>query len=173
MAVRHGEDVFEFSADVAGIGWAVTIGADSDLQVAALNKRRHVEVTQFRLIDDVAEHFELLAVGVDLSVQGHVVGSDDGENSLGEVILRIGAYDKLDVSAAAKLLEILIRPRSDDDDPCPGGAKGLNFPRGNVAGANDDDTLASKIEIYRVFGHEVNIPRKPGRATNKCHVDAE
>ena len=152
-----GELVLKFFPQVPGIGWAVAIGADSDLQRAAFDDSRDEEITQVRLVNDIAQYLKLLAVFVDAVIQVEVIGCCDGENGLCKIVLRISAYDNLYMRQVAGFLEGGVDFFGDYDDPCTGFVQGVGFSGGDGACANDHDAFTGEIEIYRVPGHVLRL----------------
>ena len=53
-AVVIGELVLKFFPQMPGVGWAVAIGADSDLQRAALNDSGDEEIAKVGLVNNIA-----------------------------------------------------------------------------------------------------------------------
>lgn len=125
--MRIGEEVFEFLSCVCGVCGAVAVGADSDLQWAPVQDGGDVEVAKGRLVDNVAEDFEGLAIFVDLAVEGFIVCRGDDEQGADEVVLGVAADNQFDVGLFAFGLEGFVDVGCDDDDPCTGGAKGADL----------------------------------------------
>lgn len=117
-AVRIGEEVFEFLSCVCGVCGAVAIGSDCYLQGASVEDGGDVEVAKVRLVNDVAEYFEGLAVGVNPAIERSVVGGGDDEQGADEIVLGVAAYDEFDVGLFAFCLEGFVDVVGDDDDPC-------------------------------------------------------
>ena len=86
-----------------------------------------MEIAEGRFVDDVAEDFEGLAVGVYLAVQLGVVGGGDDEEGTDEIILGIGADNQFNVGMIAFCLEGFVDAGGNDDDACAGGAEGADL----------------------------------------------
>ena len=80
---------FELLAQVAGVGRTVALRPDRDLQIASLDHRRHEEIAKLRLIDDVAEDLQFLAVLIHLLVDVLVVRGGDDKNGLRDVLFGV------------------------------------------------------------------------------------
>ena len=154
-----GELVLKFFSQVPGVGRAITVRADSNLQRAAFDDSRNEEIAQVRLVNDITKNFKLLTVFVDAAIQVEVIGCGDGENGFSEVILRIGAYDNLYMRKVAGFFEGGINRFGDNDDPCTGFVQGVGFSGGDGACTNDHDAFAGEIKIYRVPCHHLRLYR--------------
>ena len=86
-AVVFGELVLKFFPQMACVGGAVAICADSDLERAAFHNGGNEEITQLGLVNDITEHLKLLTVFVDSAIKVEVIGGSDGKNGLGKVVL--------------------------------------------------------------------------------------
>ncbi len=82
-----GELVLKFFPQMACVGWAVAIGADSDLKRAAFYYSGNKEIAKLRLVNDITKHIKLLTILVDSAIQLEVIGCSYSENSLCEVVL--------------------------------------------------------------------------------------
>ena len=71
---------------MSGVGGAVAVGADGDLQVAAFDEGGGVKIAQFRHIDHITQNFQFLTVVIDLLVQRCVVGGGDDQGGADEII---------------------------------------------------------------------------------------
>jgi hypothetical protein len=77
VAGVEGEDGVDLLAQALGEGWRVASGRDGDLQVAAADYGRKVEVAEGRIVDRVDEDAGGFGFGEDGAIDGGNVGCGD------------------------------------------------------------------------------------------------
>ena len=93
----------EVFAKLLGERGRVSGGGDGDLQVAAADDGREVEVAEGRVVDGVAEDSGGGGLGEDGAVDGGDVGGGDDEEGSGEVAWRVGALMKRELTGGGLL----------------------------------------------------------------------
>jgi len=152
--VLFGEDGFEFFPDVGGVGGAGSFCSDGDLEVSARDDGGDEEVAKLRLIDDVAEDFELLGVFVDAFIEGAAAGGGDCEDGADEVVFGVLSLYDFGGGVGAEGGHHVADSLGDDDESGTGGEEGLRLSDGDGAATDYDRTATAQLEEYGVLCHE-------------------
>ena len=87
LPVFLSEELFQLLSDMSGIGWACSVGADSNLEGASLDDSRDVEIAKLGDIDNIAKNLKLLAILVYLLVELVAVSGCNGKECACQVVL--------------------------------------------------------------------------------------
>jgi hypothetical protein len=111
-------------AELLGQRGRVSCGRDGDLQVAAADNRREVEVAERRVVDGVAKDALLCSLGENGAVNRRVVGGGDDEEGSSEVAFFIVTLEEGQFACGGLLADGLAGLRCDDRDSGVSGAEG-------------------------------------------------
>ena len=133
------ESVVELLAEALSERGGVAGGGDGDLEIAAADERREVEVAVGRVVDGVAEDRFGGGFEVDRAVDfGDVGGGDDEEGLVGDVACGVRALVPGELAGGVVVLDRLAGLGSDDGDAGVGCEEGFDLRLGQVARTDDD-----------------------------------
>ena len=147
------ELVVQLSAKLLGEGGRVPGGGDGDLEVAATDDRREVEVAERRVVDGVADDAFLGGFGEDGTIDCRVVGGGDDEEGIVEVAVFVWALEQRYLAIGGEFGDYRVSLRGDDGDAGVGGAERRDLRLGQMACADDDAWATGEFEEDRKECH--------------------
>jgi hypothetical protein len=127
------------------------------LQITSLDHAGHEEITQPRLVHDVAQDFQRLAVTVDFFVGLGVVGRGDNEDCFGDVLLGVLRPYQFGCASCTQGGDCLRGVFRHDHETRTGLKQSVRFAGRYSAAADENDAASGQIEKYWVLCHSDSL----------------
>lgn len=157
--MRLREDILQFPPQVSGVGGAIAVGADGDLQITPLDNSGGVEIALLGLINDIAEDFQLLTIMKDLLIECPVMGGGEDQGGPDKIIFSVDRQNKLDIGQGQGLFTVGGNMSSDDRNPGSGRVQGLNLVNRNGSRSDHYRTASCHFKIDRKLSHTLILPQ--------------
>src|SRR6185437_13667265 len=119
---------------------------DGDLQIAATDDRREVEVAEGRVVDGVDKDTGGFGFGEHGAVDGGIVGGGDGEELRGEIAVLVFAEMQRNLARVSERGDAVIRLGRDDGDARVRGEQRFDLRLSELARADDGAWARGELE---------------------------